>query len=187
MEMIWKYGRLSSIPFLKSSIPFHSGIFHISYRNYRSIPFHFPFHSIPYHALLNMSEQWINVEQSSKHKAKRSNHILTRLESCSRGNAFVFRAGGLRFKSRAGQIWHRVANDSPSQRHFFERSCVTRDQWRGCEPGKLVTWFGVVLRVKWNIRLAFQRVKLDFHRFKQIISFWISTRWLRQSVTRNTD
>ena len=47
MELIWKYGRLSSIPFLKSSIPFHSGIFHIPYRNFRSIPFHFPFHSIP--------------------------------------------------------------------------------------------------------------------------------------------
>ena len=47
MELEWKYGRLSSIPFLKSSIPFHSGIFHIPYRNFRSIPFHFPFHSIP--------------------------------------------------------------------------------------------------------------------------------------------
>ena len=46
MELVWKYGRLSSIPFLKSSIPFHSGIFHIPYRNFRSIPF-----SIPYHAL----------------------------------------------------------------------------------------------------------------------------------------
>ena len=47
MELVWKYGRLSSIPFLKSSIPFHSVIFHIPYRNFRSIPFHFPFHSIP--------------------------------------------------------------------------------------------------------------------------------------------
>ena len=47
MELVWKYGRLSSIPFLKSSIPFHSGIFHIPYQNFRSIPFHFPFHSIP--------------------------------------------------------------------------------------------------------------------------------------------
>ena len=40
MELVWKYGRLSSIPFLKSSIPFHSGIFHIPYRNFRSIPYH---------------------------------------------------------------------------------------------------------------------------------------------------
>ena len=47
MELVWKYERLSSIPFLKSSIPFHSGIFHIPYRNFRSIPF-----SIPYHALV---------------------------------------------------------------------------------------------------------------------------------------
>ena len=29
MELVWKYGRLSAIPFLKSSIPLHSGIFHI--------------------------------------------------------------------------------------------------------------------------------------------------------------
>ena len=43
MKLVWKYGRLSSISFLKSSIPFHSGIFHIPYRN---------FHSIPYHALV---------------------------------------------------------------------------------------------------------------------------------------
>ena len=40
MELVWKYGRLSSIPFLKSSIPFHSGIFHIPYHNFRSIPYH---------------------------------------------------------------------------------------------------------------------------------------------------
>ena len=32
-ELVWKYGRLSSIPF-------HSGIFHIPYRNFRSIPYH---------------------------------------------------------------------------------------------------------------------------------------------------
>ena len=51
MELVWKDGRLSFIPFLKSSIPFHSGIFHIPYRNFRSIPFHFPFHSISNHAL----------------------------------------------------------------------------------------------------------------------------------------
>ena len=40
MELVWKYGRWSSIPVLKSSISFHSGIFHIPYRNFRSIPFH---------------------------------------------------------------------------------------------------------------------------------------------------
>ena len=44
----------------------------------------------------------------------------------SSGNAFVAGAGGLRFKSRAGQIGHNVANGSPPLRHFFERSCVVR-------------------------------------------------------------
>ena len=37
MELVWKYGRLSSIPFLKSSIPFYSSIFHIEI----SVPFYF--------------------------------------------------------------------------------------------------------------------------------------------------
>ena len=32
MELVWKYGTLIVFhPFLKSSIPFHSGIFHIQY------------------------------------------------------------------------------------------------------------------------------------------------------------
>ena len=39
MESVCKYGRLSSIPFLKSSIPFHFGIFHIPYQNFPFIPF----------------------------------------------------------------------------------------------------------------------------------------------------
>ena len=38
MELVWKYGRLSSIPFLKSSIPF----WHLPYSILK-----FPFHSIP--------------------------------------------------------------------------------------------------------------------------------------------
>ena len=42
MELVWKYGRLSSIPFLKSSIPF----WHLSY----SIP-NFPLHFIPFHIM----------------------------------------------------------------------------------------------------------------------------------------
>ena len=37
MRLVWKYGRLSSIPFLKSSIPFQYGIFHTPYRNFHSI------------------------------------------------------------------------------------------------------------------------------------------------------
>ena len=41
VELVRKYGRLSSIPFLKSSVPFHSGIFHIPHRNFHFILFHF--------------------------------------------------------------------------------------------------------------------------------------------------
>ena len=48
------------------------------------------------------------------------------LASWSSGNAFVSGAGGLRFKSRPGQIEHSVANGLPPLRHFFERSCVAR-------------------------------------------------------------
>ena len=39
--------------------------------------------------------------------------------SWSSGNAFVSGAGGLRFKSWAGQIGHSVANGSPLLEHFF--------------------------------------------------------------------
>ena len=45
VELVWKYGRLPSVSFLKSSIPFHSGTFHIPFQNFPFIPFHF--HSIP--------------------------------------------------------------------------------------------------------------------------------------------
>ena len=48
----------------------------------------------------------------------------TQLRSSGHANVFVSGAGGLRFKSRAGQIGHSVANGSPPLRHFFERSCV---------------------------------------------------------------
>ena len=46
----------------------------------------------------------------------------------SSGNAYVSGAGGLRFKSRAGQIEHSVANALPPQQHFFESTCVARAQ-----------------------------------------------------------
>ena len=57
-------------------------------------------------------------------------NIIFKIEpaSWSSGNAFVSGAGGLRFKSRANQIGHSVANGSPPLRHFFERSCVARAQ-----------------------------------------------------------
>ena len=41
-------------------------------------------------------------------------------------NSLVSGAGGLRFKSRAGEIGHKVANDLLPLEHFFEKSCVTR-------------------------------------------------------------
>ena len=62
------------------------------------------------------------------------------------GNAFVSRAGGLRFKSRAGQIRYSVANDWQLLQRFFEKSCVAWAQRRGDER-KLVISLGVTLRV----------------------------------------
>ena len=50
------------------------------------------------------------------------------LASWSSGNAFVSGAGGLRFKSRAGQIGRSVAIGSPPLRHFFERNYVALAQ-----------------------------------------------------------
>ena len=45
--------------------------------------------------------------------------------SWSNGHAFVSGSASLRFKSRAGQIGHSVANGSL---HFFERSCAVWEQ-----------------------------------------------------------
>ena len=43
----------------------------------------------------------------------------------SSGNAFVSKAGSLRFKTRAGQTKHSaIANGVLSLRNFFERSCI---------------------------------------------------------------
>ena len=57
------------------------------------------------------------------------------------GNAFVSPAGGLRFKSSAGQIGHNAANGLPPLQHFFEKSCVTR---RNHAEMRLVTLFSVI-------------------------------------------
>ena len=54
-------------------------------------------------------------------------NIISRIGSFdvwSSGCAFVSGAGGLRFKSLAGQIGHSLANGSPPLQHFFEKSCV---------------------------------------------------------------
>ena len=96
MELVWKYERLSFIPFLKFSIPFHSGIFHIPYRNFRFIPFHFPFHSIPCPASYLSSQlgKWYS-------------------------NAFISEVEGLNFKFCAGQIGHSAGNGSPLSTTLF--------------------------------------------------------------------
>ena len=57
------------------------------------------------------------------------------------GNAFVSPAGGLRFKSSAGQIGHNAANGLPPLQHFFEKSCVTR---RNDAEMRFVILFGVI-------------------------------------------
>ena len=54
------------------------------------------------------------------------NILNTYPASWSSGNAFVSGAGGLRFKSRAGQIAHSVANGSPPLPYFFDWSCGAR-------------------------------------------------------------
>ena len=64
--------------------------------------------------------------------------------SWSSRKAFTRGAGGLRFKSQAGQIKHSVVNGSPSLQHFFERKCVAQAQSRGNGPRQLVTRFGVM-------------------------------------------
>ena len=51
---------------------------------------------------------------------------------------FVSGAGGLRFKSRTGQIGYSVANGSPPLRHFFERSCVARGNDAEMGPANLL-------------------------------------------------
>ena len=79
---------------------------------------------------------WINVtsivekELGSFFLKKLQNKIkfIFSHKTLSSGNSFVSGAGGLRFKSRAGQIGPRVANGSPPLRHFFEKSCVARAQ-----------------------------------------------------------
>ena len=100
---------------------------------------------------------WFRKVQSAvildlTHKFVRTVNFFTRncsiqLSCWSSGNGFVSGAGGLRFKSRAGQIGHSVANGSPPQRYFLERSCVARAQWRGDGSRQLVTRFGVLQRV----------------------------------------
>ena len=67
--------------------------------------------------------------------------------SWSSGNVFVYGTGVLRFKPRAGQIEHSVANCSPALRLSSKGAVLP-----GCNEAemgliKLVTSFGVIQRV----------------------------------------
>ena len=59
MELVWKYGRLSSIPFL--NLPFHSILASTIFHTEIFVPLHFIFHSIPYHALLLTSSIYFGI------------------------------------------------------------------------------------------------------------------------------
>ena len=54
--------------------------------------------------------------------------------SWSSGNAFVSGVGGLRFKSRTGQIEHSVTNDLPPLRHSSKRAVLPRAMTRRWAP-----------------------------------------------------
>ena len=80
------------------------------------------YHSI---SLYNRVHSTVLHSISQKY-ALRLTNFFRGYSSWSSGNTFVSRAGGLRFKSRAGQIGHSVANGLLPQRQFFERSWVAR-------------------------------------------------------------
>ena len=54
-----------------------------------------------------------------------SHHYSSIPTSWSSGNEFVSGAGSMRFKSRAGQIGHSVANGLPPLRHFLDAEMGT--------------------------------------------------------------
>ena len=60
-------------------------------------------------------------------------------------------AGGPKFKSRAVQIEHSVANSLPPLPHFFERCCVAWAKRYGDGPRQLVQRFGAIQRVQQKI------------------------------------
>ena len=92
--------------------------------------------------LLTITNQLIEIQIQHNINTK-----LTTTGQLSSGNTFVSGAGGLRFKSRSGQIEHSAATGSLPLQHFFERSSVARAQGRGDGPRKLVIRFRVTQRV----------------------------------------
>ena len=95
--------------------------------------------------------------------------------SWSSGNVFVSGAGSMRFQSQASQIGHSASNGLPPLRHFFERSCVARAQWRGDGPCKLAIRFGLIH--EYDERFDFE----DHHHHHHIYLF---TKW-RYITRRN--
>ena len=61
----------------------------------------------------------------------------------------VFGTEGLRFKSRAGQIGHSVANGSPPLLHFFKRCCYGRTR-NDTEMGPAKSLHGSVKSSEYN-------------------------------------
>ena len=77
------------------------------------------------------------------------NSTVLKQASWLSGTAFVSGAGGLKFKSRVGQIGHSFAYGSPPLRHFFEKAVLPAGSmmqgWYGLR--QFVARFGVVQRV----------------------------------------
>ena len=89
---------------------------------------------------------WVNYSVFIWQEVNETKKVKNPWSSWSSRNLFVYESVGLKFKFPAGEIRHSVANGSPLLRHFFERSCVARAQWRGDGPGYIVTRFGVLRR-----------------------------------------
>ena len=88
--------------------------------------------------------------------------------------------GGARFKSRAGQIEHSVANGSPPQRHFFEKSCVVRrrnDTKLGLANSLHVTVYYSECNDRFDLTYHFCVILLTCHIFKIL--------YLQVSFSRN--
>ena len=79
-----------------------------------------------------------------------SNHDLRYSNSWSSGNAFVYGANGLGFKSRAGQ------SDTVLQMARYRYNTSSKEavvQWRRDDPSKLVTLFGVTRLIRFDLTI----------------------------------
>ena len=85
----------------------------------------------------------------------------------SSGNAFVTETGGLRFKSRAGQIGHSVANGLPQLQHCFERGVQTFHHLPFIHPavnhGHLINGLGLGLGLALDMRSHRRLITVKFY------------------------